>query len=100
MKKEQKEFKVTPWEVSGDIDYNKLIKEFGLSPMKDLPDIFNKNLLFRRKIVFAHRDIQRILEAIKNKKPFAMMTGGTIGLATTRAVSDVPTQPFTSTTCA
>jgi len=73
MKKQ--EFKVTPWEVSGNIDYNKLIKEFGVSPLKELPEVFNKNILFRRKIAFAHRDIQRILEAAKNKKPFAMMTG-------------------------
>lgn len=64
-----------PWEVEGDIDYNKLIKEFGIAPLKDLPSIFTKNLLFRRKIVFAHRDIQRILLAIKDKKPFVMMTG-------------------------
>lgn len=66
---------VNPWEVSGDIDYNKLIKEFGVSPMKDLPKIFEENILFRRKIVFAHRDIQRILDSIKQKKSFAMMTG-------------------------
>ncbi|MDD5012367.1 MAG: tryptophan--tRNA ligase [Candidatus Nanoarchaeia archaeon] len=66
---------VNPWEVRGDINYNKLIKEFGISPLRQLPDIFEKNVLFRRKIVFAHRDIQRILEAIKNRKKFAMMTG-------------------------
>lgn len=64
-----------PWEISGDINYNKLVKEFGIQPLKNLPDIFNKNVLFRRGIVFAHRDIQRILDAIKNKKPFIMMTG-------------------------
>jgi hypothetical protein len=31
MKKEgiKKGFTVTPWEVSGDIDYDKLVKEFG-----------------------------------------------------------------------
>jgi len=68
-------FTVTPWEVKGDIDYSKLIKEFGLSELKDLPEVFNKELLFRRKIIFAHRDIQRILEAKKNKKKFVMMTG-------------------------
>jgi len=66
---------MNPWEVSGDIDYNKLIKEFGVSPLKELPEVFNKNILFRRKIIFAHRDIQRILEAVKNKKSFVMMTG-------------------------
>ncbi|MAG08497.1 tryptophan--tRNA ligase [Candidatus Woesearchaeota archaeon] len=66
---------VTPWEVKGDIDYDKLVREFGISPMKELPSVFNKNLLFRRNKVFAHRDIQRILEAAKNKKKFVMMTG-------------------------
>jgi len=68
-------FSVTPWEVKGDVDYDKLIKEFGLSPLKELPPIFNENVLFKRKVVFAHRDIQRVLEAIKNKKKFVMMTG-------------------------
>ena len=64
-----------PWEVSGDINYGKLIKEFGIEPIKTLPEIFNKETIFRRDVVFAHRDIQRILEAIKNKKSFIMMTG-------------------------
>jgi tryptophanyl-tRNA synthetase len=64
-----------PWEVSGKINYNKLIKEFGISPLNELPEIFNKEILFKRKIIFGHRDIQRILEAIKNKKKFVMMTG-------------------------
>ncbi len=66
---------VNPWEVKGEIDYDKLVKEFGVSLIKDLPDVFNKEVLFRRKIVFAHRDIQRILLAIKDKKKFVMMTG-------------------------
>jgi tryptophanyl-tRNA synthetase len=71
----KKGFTVTPWEVSGDVDYGKLIRKFGLSPLKELPEVFNKHVFFRRKIVYAHRDFQRILEAIKNKKRFAMMTG-------------------------
>ena len=64
-----------PWEVKGEINYDKIVKEFGLTLMKDLPEEFNKDLLFRRKIVFAHRDFQRILESIKSKKKFVMMTG-------------------------
>ena len=68
-------FKVTPWEVSGDIDYSKLIKEFGIKPMPELPEEFEKNILFRRKIIFAHRDFERILDAVKNRKKFVMMTG-------------------------
>ena len=66
---------VTPWEVKGDINYERMVNEFGIVPLKELPAVFNDNLLFRRKIVFAHRDFQKILEAIKNKKKFAVMTG-------------------------
>lgn len=67
--------KVTPWEVSGEVDYEKLIKDFGVQPLKELPAVFKENLLFRRKVVFSHRDIQRVLEAVKSKKKFVMMTG-------------------------
>lgn len=67
--------KITPWEVEGEVDYEKLVKEFGVSQLKELPKEFEKELIFRRKVVFAHRDIQRILEAKKNKSPFVMMTG-------------------------
>lgn len=63
-----------PWEIQGDINYNKLIKEFGISPLNEIKE-FEKDILFRRKVIFAHRDIQRILDAIKSKKKFVMMTG-------------------------
>lgn len=71
----EKEFKVTPWDVSGNIDYNKLAIDFGIEPMPSLPEEFKKNLFFRRKIIFAQRDFKRILEAYAKKKPFVMMTG-------------------------
>lgn len=66
-----------PWEVKGSIDYDKLLKEFGLSLISQLkmPEVFNKELFFRREIIFAHRDFVGILESIKNKKKFVMMTG-------------------------
>ena len=73
--KNKEGFEVTPWEVSGEIDYEKLIKEFGLKQLPKLPESFNENVLFRRKIIFAHRDFDRILENIKNKRKFVMMTG-------------------------
>ncbi|HLC81931.1 MAG TPA: tryptophan--tRNA ligase [Candidatus Nanoarchaeia archaeon] len=66
---------VTPWEVKGTIDYDKLIKEFGLKPLENLPKLFTGNVLFRRKIIFAHRDFGQIIEAIEHKKPWVMMTG-------------------------
>lgn len=67
--------KVTPWEVKGDIDYQKLITDFGLKPLENLPEEFNKNLLFRRKKIFAHRDFNIILKRIQENKPFIMITG-------------------------
>jgi len=66
---------VTPWEVSGNIDYDRIAREFGIKPIENLPDSFLKNVLFRRKVIFAHRDFERILEAVKKKKKFVMMTG-------------------------
>ena len=69
------EMTINPWKVEGNVDYDKLIEEFGIVSLRELPEIFNKEVLFRRKIVFAHRDIQKILEAIKNKKKFVVMTG-------------------------
>src|SRR3989344_780002 len=67
---------VTPWEVKGDIDYERLIKEFGISPMpKDLPKVLTDNHLFRRGIIYGHRDFNKILDSIKSKKQFVMMTG-------------------------
>jgi len=75
-KEEEKNSRVTPWEVKGEIDYEKLGKEFGVKPMpENLPASFRENLLFRRKIIFAQRDFPGILESIKNKKKFVMMTG-------------------------
>lgn len=67
--------KVTPWEVSGKVDYNRLIKEFGIKPISKIPSVFNENVLFRRKVVFAHRDFDKVLDCVKNKKKFVMMTG-------------------------
>jgi tryptophanyl-tRNA synthetase len=71
------ESKVTPWEVKGDIDYNKLVKEFGIQPISidTLPRPFYNEVLFRRGIVFAHRGLGQIISAIEHKKPFVMMTG-------------------------
>lgn len=71
----EEKMRVTPWEVSGKIDYGRLMKEFGIKPVGKLPDFFLDNVLFRRKVVFAQRDFEKILDCIKNKRPFVMMTG-------------------------
>jgi tryptophanyl-tRNA synthetase len=73
--KNGKDFILNPWEVSGNVNYKKLMDEFGITEMKSLPEIFEKEILFRRGIIFAHRDFQNILNTIKSKKKFVMMTG-------------------------
>ncbi len=65
---------ITPWEVKGSVDYDRLIHEFGLKHMPELPKQFD-DVLFRRNIIFAQRDFSRIVEAVEKKQPFAMMTG-------------------------
>ena len=67
--------KVTPWEVSGNLDYGRIMKKFGITKMKKLPKVFEKEVFFRRGFVFGHRDFQIILERMKSKKKFVMMTG-------------------------
>jgi len=77
----KKEMKITPWEVSGDIDYQKLIKEFGVSKLDDkiLSRIkkHTKDLHFmlRRKIFFAHRDMNWLLDEYEKGNKFFLYTG-------------------------
>ncbi|MEK6885684.1 MAG: tryptophan--tRNA ligase, partial [Nanoarchaeota archaeon] len=78
MKKEVKtEFKVTPWEVSGEVNYNKLIRDFGTTPISDK---IHKRLekahpLLRRGIYFSHRDFDKWLEAHDSGKRVSVITG-------------------------
>ena len=68
--------RVTPWEVEGVVDYDKLIKEFGIQPFSEiLEKVPNPNWLMRRGVIFGHRDYERIVDAIVNRKPWAVMSG-------------------------
>ena len=31
-----------PWAVQGEVDYERLVKEFGISPLEELPAVFTK----------------------------------------------------------
>jgi tryptophanyl-tRNA synthetase len=71
---------VTPYEVRGDIDYDKLVKEFGVSLIdKKLSDRLEKrlkdNLFLRRKIFFAHRDLDFILNEYDKGNKFYLYNG-------------------------
>lgn len=73
----EKSSNVTPWEVSGDVDYDKLVKEFGVSI---IPDNIKKKLsklhpLLRRGIYFAHRDFDKWLAEHEKGKKVSVITG-------------------------
>ena len=75
------EFVVTPWNVEGDIDYEKLIKQFGtqkisseiLSKMKQITG--EDHFMLRRGIFFSHRDLNLILDNFEKGKKFFLYTG-------------------------
>jgi len=75
------EFIVTPWQVDGEVDYEKLIKEFGTTKIsEDLIDRLAKNTgevhnLVRRKIFFSHRDLNWILDKYESGEKFFLYTG-------------------------
>ncbi len=65
---------IDPWGSVLVDDYNEIIKSFGLETFNT--KIFPKpNRLMRRGVVFAGRDLQIIANAIKNKKPFYVLSG-------------------------
>jgi len=72
-----KEMKITPWEVEGDVDYGKLVKEFGTSPISDKirKKIEKCHPLLRRGIYFSHRDFDKWLEAHEKGKRVSVITG-------------------------
>ncbi len=76
-----KKFTVTPWEVEGAIDYDKLIKEFGVEKLdeKILARIKKHAgelpLQLKRKVFFAHRDLNWILDEYEKGNKFFLYTG-------------------------
>lgn len=74
-------FKVTPWEVEGKVDYDKLTKEFGTKPI-DAPMkarlerlAGGSHVFLRRNFFFSHRDLDMILKDHEAGKGFFLYTG-------------------------
>ncbi len=71
-----KENKVDPFGTSEIKDYDKLLKEFGVSAFKPLVKYLpNPIYLYRRGIIYGHRDFEMIIDAIEKKRPFAVLHG-------------------------
>ncbi|MEM3007176.1 MAG: tryptophan--tRNA ligase [Candidatus Nitrosotenuis sp.] len=75
------DFIVTPWHVEGEIDYDKLIKQFGTEKitsalLKRIEKITGEiHFMLRRGIFFSHRDLNRILDDYEKGKKFFLYTG-------------------------
>jgi len=75
------DFIVTPWEVSGDVDYSKLVEQFGiklidqnlLKIMEKISGSFHPYL--QRRVFFAHRDLNWILGEYQKGNDFFLYTG-------------------------
>ncbi|MEJ2739117.1 MAG: tryptophan--tRNA ligase, partial [Dehalococcoidia bacterium] len=72
---------VTPWEVKGKVDYERLIREFGTQPLTD--ELLKKiaghtgklHLQLQRRLFFSHRDLDTVLELYEKGTKFVLYTG-------------------------
>jgi len=77
----EEEFVVTPWEVSGKVDYERLIQDFGTERVT--PELLAKvrrfshqlHPMLRRGIFYSHRDFDMILERQEKGEEFYLYTG-------------------------
>lgn len=70
------EVKLDPWGAVFVDDYSKLFDEFGISSFDEiLPLIDSPHPYMRRKIIFGHRNYDSVLRAMKEHRPFAVMSG-------------------------
>jgi len=78
---DENEMIVTPWEVRGKVDYERLIREFGTQPItEELLKKIEKHTgklhpQLRRKLFFSHRDLDLVLDLYEKGKKFVLYTG-------------------------
>ncbi|AJF61270.1 TPA: tryptophan--tRNA ligase [Candidatus Woesearchaeota archaeon] len=75
------DFIVTPWSVKGDIDYDKLVKQFGTKKLdekllKELKSITGgTHHYLRRKIFYSHMYLDEVLKDYRKDNKFYLYTG-------------------------
>jgi tryptophanyl-tRNA synthetase len=78
---EKNEMVVTPWEVRGKVDYERLIREFGTQPLTN--ELLRRlakytggvHLQLRRELFFSHRDLDVVLDLYDKGTKFVLYTG-------------------------
>lgn len=73
---------MNPWEVTGIVDYDKLIVKYGSKAISaELIERFERvtghkaHHLLRRGVFFSHRELDQILDLHEQKRPFYLYTG-------------------------
>ncbi len=75
------EFKVTPYDVEGKVDYQRLVDKFGISPIDvKLKERIRRlagedNYMISRQIFFAQRDLNWLLDEYEKGNKFYVYTG-------------------------
>jgi tryptophanyl-tRNA synthetase len=75
------DFSVTPYDVAGTVDYDRLVEKFGITPIDAQLESRIKRIagevhpLIRRKIFFAHRDLNWLLDQYEKGNKFYIYTG-------------------------
>ena len=67
------DLRIDPWSSSQSTDYSSIISQFGLQSM-DSVDVPNPSHLHRRGLIFAHRDLDVVLNAQSRGDPFGVLT--------------------------
>ena len=78
---DKQEFSVTPWDVKGEVDYDALMREFGVEKIS--PELLKRlqkhtkelHFMLRRGIFFAHRDLNWLLDQYEKGNKFFLYTG-------------------------
>src|SRR2546428_14027504 len=77
----EEDFVVTPWEVRGKVDYDRLVQQFGTQRIDAslLKRIANHTgeipPLLKRGLYFSHRDLPWVLDEYEKGRPFCLYTG-------------------------
>ncbi len=72
---------VTPWKVEGEINYNRLVREFGVEKIGGVllkrigKHARGLHFMLRRRVFFSHRDLKWILDEYEKKNRFFLYTG-------------------------
>lgn len=75
------DFEVTPWDVEGNVDYQKLIDKFGTERISEglkkriKEGAGQEHLYLRRDYFFSHRDLDKIMDDYEEEDGFFLYTG-------------------------